>query len=306
MPMSFLALSVTLPTQQSAGRMRVWRALRALGSATLRDGVYLLPDSPAHTQALESIAEDVKSVAGTADIYCLDGRNDTQRQTLIALFDRQEDYAALLKAIQAANPAEAKAVRALQREFSALAAIDFFPGEARRQAEAALGALVAQASGEPIEATGRIRRLASAEFQGRVWATRNNPWVDRLASAWLIQRHIDPRARFVWLADPSLCPQEALGFDFDGAVFTHVEGRVTFEVLAASFGLADDPALGRIATIVHFLDVGGVPVAEAAGIEAVLAGARASAATDDELLSEASRLFDNLFIHYQEEHARAG
>jgi hypothetical protein len=304
--MSFLALSVTLPTQQSAGRMRVWRALRALGSATLRDGVYLLPDSPAHTQALESIAEDVKSVAGTADIYCLDGRNDTQRQTLIALFDRQEDYAALLKAIQAANPAEAKAVRALQREFSALAAIDFFPGEARRQAEAALGALVAQASGEPIEATGRIRRLASAEFQGRVWATRNNPWVDRLASAWLIQRHIDPRARFVWLADPSLCPQEALGFDFDGAVFTHVEGRVTFEVLAASFGLADDPALGRIATIVHFLDVGGVPVAEAAGIEAVLAGARASAATDDELLSEASRLFDNLFIHYQEEHARAG
>jgi hypothetical protein len=201
--MSFLALSVTLPTQQSAGRMRVWRALRALGSATLRDGVYLLPDSPAHTQALESIAEDVKSVAGTADIYCLDGRNDTQRQTLIALFDRQEDYAALLKAIQAANPAEAKAVRALQREFSALAAIDFFPGEARRQAEAALGALVAQASGEPIDAAGRIRRLASAEFQGRVWATRNNPWVDRLASAWLIQRHIDPRARFVWLADPS-------------------------------------------------------------------------------------------------------
>jgi hypothetical protein len=105
---------------------------------------------------------------------------------------------------------------------------------------------------------------------------------------------------------PALCPPEALGFDFDGAVFTHVEGRVTFEVLAASFGLADDPALGRIATIVHFLDVGGVPVAEAAGIEAVLAGARASAATDDELLSEASRLFDNLFIHYQEEHARAG
>jgi hypothetical protein len=304
--MSFLALSVTLPTQQSAGRMRVWRALRALGSATLRDGVYLLPDSPAHTQALGSIAEDVKSVAGTADIYCLDGRDDTQRQSLIVLFDRQEDYAALLKAIQAANPAEAKALRALQREFSALAAIDFFPGEARRQAEAALKALVARATGEPVDAAGRIRRLASAEFQGRVWATRKNPWVDRLASAWLIQRHIDPRARFVWLAEPTLCPPEALGFDFDGAVFTHVEGRVTFEVLAASFGLADDPALGRIATIVHFLDVGGVPVAEAAGIEAVLAGARASAATDDELLSEASRLFDNLFTHYQQEHARAG
>ncbi|MBK8640160.1 MAG: chromate resistance protein [Chromatiaceae bacterium] len=304
--MSFLALFVTLPTKQSAGRMRVWRALRALGSATLRDGVYLLPDSAAHAQALGSIAEDVKSVAGTADIYCLDGRDDTQRQTLIALFDRKEDYAGLLKAIQAANPAEAKTVRALQREFSALAAIDFFPGEAQRQAEAALAALAAQAAGEPVDAAGRIRRLASAEFQGRVWATRKNPWADRLASAWLIRRHIDPLARFVWLADPSLCPQEALGFDFDGAAFTHVEGRVTFEVLAASFGLTDDPALGRIATIVHFLDVGGVPVAEAPGIEAVLAGARASAVTDDELLSEASRLFDNLFTHYQQEPARDG
>ncbi len=306
MAMSFLAFSITLPTQQSAGRMRVWRALRALGSATLRDGVYLLPDSAAHAQALGSIAEDVKSVAGTADIYCLDGRDDTQRQTLIALFDRKEDYAGLLKAIQAANPAEAKTVRALQREFSALAAIDFFPGEAQRQAEAALAALAAQAAGEPVDAAGRIRRLASAEFQGRVWATRKNPWADRLASAWLIRRHIDPLARFVWLADPSLCPQEALGFDFDGAAFTHVEGRVTFEVLAASFGLTDDPALGRIATIVHFLDVGGVPVAEAPGIEAVLAGARANAVTDDELLSEASRLFDNLFTHYQQEPARDG
>ena len=302
--MSFLALFVTLPTQQSAGRMRVWRALRALGSATLRDGVYLLPDSPVHAQALESIAEDVKSVEGTAAIYCLEGRDEAQGQTLMALFDRQGDYAGLLKAIQAANPAAAKAVRALQREFSALAAIDFFPGEAQRQAEEALAALQARASGEPLDAAGRIRRLAGADFQGRTWATRHHPWVDRLASAWLIQRHIDPRARFVWLADPRLCPPEALGFDFDGAAFTHVEGRVTFEVLAASFGLADDPALGRIAAIVHFLDVGGVPVAEAAGIEAVLAGARATAANDDQLLSEACRLFDNLFTHYQQEHAR--
>ncbi|MFZ1575086.1 MAG: chromate resistance protein ChrB domain-containing protein [Chromatiaceae bacterium] len=302
--MSFLALFVTLPTQQSAGRMRVWRALRALGSATLRDGVYLLPDSPAHAQALGSIAEDVKSVEGTAAIYCLDGRDEAQGQTLMALFDRQGDYAGLLKAIQAANPAAAKAVRALQREFSALAAIDFFPGEAQRQAEEALVALQARASGEPLDGAGRIRRLAGADFQGRTWATRHHPWVDRLASAWLIQRHIDPRARFVWLADPRLCPPGALGFDFDGAAFTHVEGRVTFEVLAASFGLADDPALGRIAAIVHFLDVGGVPVAEAAGIEAVLAGARATAANDDQLLSEACRLFDNLVTHYQQEHAR--
>jgi hypothetical protein len=79
---------------------------------------------------------------------------------------------------------------------------------------------------------------------------------------------------------------------------------VSFEVLAASFGLESDPAITRIATIVHFLDAGGVPVPEASGIEAVLAGARATATDDDALLSEASRLFDNLYTNYMQEHHR--
>ena len=299
--MNFLALLVTLATKQSAGRMRAWRALRGLGSATLRDGVYLLPDTPEHARAFEQIAVDVRSVEGTAEIYRLDGRDEIQHQSLIALFDRGEDYAALLKSIHAANPADPKAVRLLHRELSALSAIDFFPGEARRQTEEALAALEAAASGEPINVSGKIRRLASADFSGRIWATRKHLWVDRMASAWLIQRYIDPDARFVWLDDPKRCPKKALGFDFDGAAFTHVGGLVTFEVLAASFGLRSDPAIIRIAAIVHFLDAGGVPVPEASGIEAVLAGARASAADDDALLIEASRLFDNLYHHYSQD-----
>jgi hypothetical protein len=299
--MTFLALFVTLATKQSAGRMRVWRALRALGSATLRDGVYLLPDTPEHAQAFEQIAADVRGVDGTAGIYRLDGRDEGQQQALIALFDRGEDYATLLKSIHAANPADSRAVRLLHREFSALSAIDFFPGEACRQAEEALAALEAAATGEPLNVSGKIRRLASADFSGCTWATRQHLWVDRMASAWLIQRYIDPEARFVWLDDPTRCPKKALGFDFDGAAFTHVGGLVTFEVLAASFGLESDPAIARIAAIVHFLDVGGIPMAEAAGIEAVLAGARAGATDDDALLIDASRLFDNLYKNYQQE-----
>ena len=121
-----------------------------------------------------------------------------------------------------------------------------------------------------------------------------------MASAWLIRRFIDKKAKFLWLDDPKKCPKSALGFDFDGAAFTHVGGRVTFEVLAASFGLDSDPALVRIAAIVHCLDVGGVPVAEAAGIEAVLAGARAATPDDDNLLIEASRVLDNLYRNYQQ------
>ncbi len=298
--MNFLALFVTLSTKQSAGRMRVWRALRSLGAATLRDGVYLLPEAAEHTTALEQIAGDVKSVEGTADIYLIKARDESQRQSLLTLFDRSEEYAQLLKTIKESEVGNAKALRSLRKEFSALSDIDFFPGEARRQAEEALAALEAAATGEPSNVKGKIRRLANTDFQGRIWATRKHLWVDRMASAWLIQRFIDRKASFLWLDNPKHCPKKALGFDFDGASFTHIDGHVTFEVLAASFGLTDDPAIARIAVIVHCLDVGGVPVAEAAGIEAVLAGARATAPDDDQLLNEASRLFDNLYTNYRQ------
>ncbi|KAF0162800.1 MAG: chromate resistance protein [Rhodocyclaceae bacterium] len=299
--MDFLALFVSLPTRQSAGRMRIWRALRALGCATLRDGVFLLPESAEHAAALAQVAADVNAAQGTADIYRLGGRNESQQAEIVALFDRTAEYARLLAAMAGADAGDAKALRGLRRDLAALVAIDYFPGEARRQAQEVFAALESAASGEPLATAGRIRRLASADFQGRTWATRKGLWVDRMASAWLIRRFIDKKARFLWLDNPKKCPKSALGFDFDGAAFTHVGGRVTFEVLAASFGLDGDPALARIAAIVHCLDVGGVPVAEAAGIEAVLAGARAAAPDDDKLLTEAGRVFDSLYKNYQQE-----
>lgn len=104
-----------------------------------------------------------------------------------------------------------------------------------------------------------------------MWATRRRPWVDRLASAWLIQRFIDPEARFLWLAAPEDCPATAVGFDYDGALFSHVGMRVTFEVLVRRFALeaAIPDALGRL---IHFLDVGGLSTPEAAGWKAFLQG----------------------------------
>ncbi|MBN8476107.1 chromate resistance protein ChrB domain-containing protein [Sulfuritalea sp.] len=299
--MDFLALFVSLPTRQTAGRMRIWRALRALGCATLRDGVYLLPDSGKHVAALDEVAAEVRAAQGMADVFLLGGRDESQQAAIIALFDRATDYAALLATMGRTDGNDGKALRGLKRDLAALVAIDYFPGEAQRQARAALAALEAAANGEPATTAGEIRRLASADFQGRTWATRKNLWVDRMASAWLIRRFIDRKAKFLWLDNPKKCPKAALGFDFDGAAFTHVGGRVSFEVLAASFGLDADPALSQIAAIVHCLDVGGVPVAEAAGVEAVLAGLRAASEDDDKLLTAAARVFDGLYQHYQQE-----
>jgi len=126
-------------------------------------------------------------------------------------------------------------------------------------------------------------------------------WVDRMASAWLIKRFIDPGAKFKWLDKPQDCPKSALGFDFDGATFTHVESLVTFEVLLASFVHEPDPALSRIAAVVHYLDVGGIPVPEARGMELILKGSRERCNSDNELFEEASRIFDDLYLTYTKE-----
>jgi hypothetical protein len=123
--------------------------------------------------------------------------------------------------------------------------------------------------------------------------------VDRVASAWLIRRFIDPAAQFLWLASPADCPADVLGFDFDGAAFTHVGPRVSFEVLAVSFGLDQDPGLVRMGRLVHYLDVGGVPVADAAGFASVMTGARARRGDDDDgLLGDIGTVLDCLYAAY--------
>lgn len=300
-------LIMTLPTPNATGRMRIWRALKALGSAVLRDGVYLLPDRPGFRQALEEQAEEVIQAGGSAHVVAIDSASQSQQQAFKSLFDRSEDYSKLTEAIRrAAEEVHSEAPAGLQRTisrlhrgFEAIVALDFFPGSAREQAAVALEDLEQAVSDrltpdEPHAVHRRIKRLSAEDYRGRLWATRRRPWIDRLASAWLIRRFIDPEARFLWLGSPADCPADALGFDFDGAAFTHVGARVSFEVLLASFGLTDK-ALQRLAALVHYLDVGGIPVAEAAGLDMLIQGMHRRLADDDELLAEAQKVFDSFY-----------
>ncbi|WP_044874504.1 chromate resistance protein ChrB domain-containing protein [Pseudomonas sp. LFM046] len=303
----WLSLVIGLPTANATARMRAWRALKGCGAAVLRDGVYLLPNTPGCRDELAAIERDILSINGTAYLLPIE---DPEGARFIPLFDRSQDYANLRAEIEACRNqlsadnalASTRQIRKLRKAFTQLADIDFFPGEARQQVDSALQDLETAISrtlsaDEPSSHEQSIAALRRSDYQGRLWATRKRPWVDRLASAWLIRRFIDRDARFLWLESPRDCPQDALGFDFDGATFSHVGQRVTFETLLASFQL-DEPALSKVATLVHYLDVGGIQPAEAAGIERVLAGLRESVTDDDQLLAAASAIFDSLLTAF--------
>jgi hypothetical protein len=283
----WILLITSLPTENAAVRMRTWRALKASGAAVLRDGVYLLPEVGGCREGFDALAADMMAAGGTALVMVVE---PPEGADFVALFDRTELYQALSQQITQAltilSPdtasEELKQARKLRKSFAAIAAMDFFVGDAQAQVERQLG------------------ELELADYQGRIWVTRERPWADRLASAWLIRRFIDPTARIRWLAQPGDRPKKSLGFDFDGAEFTHVGHRVTFEVLMASFGV-HAPGLARLAALVHCLDVGGLQPAEAVGLEAVLKGLQTQLLDDDALLAAASLVLDGLLAGFSSE-----
>lgn len=302
---AWLTLVMSLPTQNATARMRIWRALKGLGCAALRDGIYLLPYGVEAKRNLEKQLSEIQSAGGSGHVVVMNAINEEQAKTFRNLFDRTAQYTSSMQAASELQSSlrdldETQARRAmnrLRRELLEITAIDFFPGPAKEHATAALLQLETKierlhSPGEPHAIAGRMKRRDTLEYQGRVWATREHPWVDRLASAWLIKRFIDKKARFLWLKKPKDCPRSAVGFDFDGAEFSHVGAKVTFEALLASFSLEDDAALSRLGSVVHYLDVGGVPAPEAAGLEIVLRGARATFQRDDDLLKHALKIFD--------------
>ncbi|WP_053572986.1 chromate resistance protein ChrB domain-containing protein [Caballeronia cordobensis] len=304
-------LILTLPTENATARMRFWRALKAKGCAVLRDGIYLLPFTVERETALRELATAIGESGGTAHLLRAPGLDQEQEAEFRDLFDRSNDYDALIGALSDARKivfgqAETELRRLMQRlrkDYESIIAIDFFPTEAATRAEVAWQDFVTHVDtvmspGEPHPAEREVRTLTLKDYRGRTWATRQRIWVDRVASAWLIRRFIDPDSRFIWLPTPDACPLNALGFDFDGAAFTHVGERVTFEVLMASFKLESDSALLRLAAMVHALDVGGAPVPEAIGFEAIMAGARERTADDDALLDEISRVLDSMYTHF--------
>jgi hypothetical protein len=308
---AWLVLITNLPGHNPTLRMRTWRALKAAGAGLLRDGAYLLPQSDAAREVFEGQAREIQAAGGSAHLLSLDAESNQQAQGFTALFDRAGDYGEIIGRLGAfkrelgklSEPEARQRLAGVNREVAGIVSRDFFPGESRKQMEDALAdaetALNARFSpDEPHRAHRRLQPRNHQDYRARTWATRERLWIDRVASAWLIRRFIDRKARFLWLKAVKDCPKGAVGFDFDGAEFTHVDSRVTFEVLLASFDLERDTGLVRLGALVHHLDVGGIPIPEAPGFATIMAGARSLQPNDTALLKAMTPVLDSLYAGY--------
>jgi hypothetical protein len=307
----WLLLVTNLPGRNPTLRMRIWRALKSAGAGLLRDGAYLLPNSERSREVLEEQGAEIKAAGGLVQVLSFDAESPEQDAELMALFDRTEEYAEAIQRLDALKGELAKLTElearqrlaGIVREVAAIVARDFFPAESRKQMEGALadaeGVLNARfAPDEPHAAHRKIRPRDRKDYTGRTWATRERLWIDRVASAWLIRRFIDPKAKFLWLKRVKDCPKSAVGFDFDGAEFTHLDSKVTFEVLVSSFSLEQDLGLAKLGALVHHLDVGGIPIAEGPGFATIMAGARWLQKDDDALLKAMTPVLDSLYAGY--------
>jgi hypothetical protein len=302
----WLVTIAQLPVEDPASRMRVLRTLESLGVAVMREGVYLLPDSASNRRALEALAEYIGKIAGSVHVLQASGVTSAQHEALMRLFDRSARYEELIKTVKSlrigfghSDPsAISRVMHKQRRDFEAIAALDFFPSAARERAEAALVEGEAEVRKLLFPPNAQAPLVPGEALLGRTWVTRKPLWADRLACAWLIRRFVDPEATLTWLEKTQPLPADAIGFAFEGAHFANSETRVSYEEMLLKLHLARNAALAKIGSIVHFLEVRGAPVAEAAGVQTLLQGAQRRSTSERELLSEAEKTFDLLYEAY--------
>jgi len=304
----WLLCVASMPADDPASRMRVLRTLESLGTTVLREGVYLLPETEANRRSLETLAEYIGKSHGSAHVLCVSATSPAQHEAFARLFDRSARYEDLIKTVESLSigyghsdpSAIARVLHKQRREFEAIAALDFFPTQARERAQAALAKADAAVRQLLFPAGPQAGLGAGEKLLGRTWATRKPLWADRLACAWLIRRFVDPEARLLWLDKSETAPPEAIGFGFEGAHFTNSEDRVTYEQMLARLKLGDNPALAKIGSIVHFLEIRGATVPEAAGVQTLLQGALRRSPKETDLLGEVEKTFDLLYEAYFE------
>ncbi|HXO19831.1 MAG TPA: chromate resistance protein ChrB domain-containing protein [Thermoanaerobaculia bacterium] len=307
-----------LPPKPLYLRARIRQRLARVGAVALKNSVYVLPQSNRSVEDFQSIAEEAVDGGGEAFVGAVDFLGRPSDEEIEERFRRERaaDYgelSALARELlrqarrggigaSAEGDLSSRASR-LQKRLGEAIALDFFAAPERAVAEAALRQLETQvqAAGGPTQAPAGAGRQRFAKLAGLTWVTRKGVHVDRIASAWLIRRFIDPAARFRFADSQS--PEAGHGemrFDTVGGEFTHEGDRCSFETLVARLGLRD-PAVSQIAEIVHDIDLkdGKFGRADAPGILQLVNGLALSHPEDVDRLDRGFALFDDLYESFR-------
>ena len=305
---TLLLLLVGLPPTPSSLRVRVWRRLRSLGAVPLKRSAYLLPDTPERYEDFQWLAQEIQRDGGEATLIRVQQIENLSEADVLRLFHepRDGDYRQLAaryrKALSSLDQKSASKRARAQEELSRLAKdhqrirdVDFFdaPGgaEVRRLEE-----VIAMRTRRPESPRPPARpTLDLSALRGRRWVTRPRPHIDRIASAWLIKRFIDPDAEFVF-ASPAEFPKDAIPFDAPGVELSHRGEDCTFETLVTQARLRDR-RLARLAEVVHEADLrdGKYPHEEARGIDVAVRALLAASADDHQVLAQGMALVEGLY-----------
>ena len=298
-PAPWLLLVFSLPAKSASQRVEVWRKLQRYGTLPLRSSGHVLPNSAINQERMEWLATAIRTYKGQASVVQVQGFDDLPAEQLKRLFveARSRDYQKLMheaKRLLVLPPARRPTGRLnrIRRRFLELIDIDFFENPLRTR----LDKLLAQADESETARSGRDHKRKAGEYHNRVWMTRPRPGIDRVSSAWLIRRFIDPKARFVFGTEPSVHP-DAIPFDmFCPEGFGHRGEDCTFETLYKQFAIRDSK-VKRIAQIIHDADLGDEKFGriEGQGLDRVLNGWAKQDLPDDELLRRGTELIEGLY-----------
>lgn len=315
----WLLLMHQIPPKPAYLRVKVWRRLQTVGAVALKSSVYALPHSEEALEDFQWIAEEIRNGGGEASLCeasFVEGLSDEEIQALF-VDARDTEYARLAQDARAVLSAHSHAAAQtserrvelasqlgrLKRQFAQLSAIDFFKAPKRETVAALIADIESrlQAAGEG-EREATDGRPVNDRLSGRTWVTRKDVRIDRIASAWLIKRFIDPEARFKFVVSRGYKPARGeLRFDMFDAEFTHEGDRCTFEVLVERGGRKGDRALRHIAEIVHDIDLKDRKFEreEAPGIARLVTGLAMAGANDEARLARGASLFDDLYESFR-------
>ncbi len=300
----WLLLIHQLPPTPNYLRVKVARRMQRIGAVAIKNTVYALPATESTLEDFQWTIREIRAEGGEANLFearVIEGLTDGEIQQLFKSA-RDEDYeeiAAEARGLQREDRQQlAVEIVRLRKRIADVQSIDFF-GAPKGQIAVALVEELALVVEDSTHAASEAETIET--YRGRTWVTRAGVHVDRMASAWLIRRFVDPDARFKFVTGKQYAPKDGeVRFDMYDAEFTHDGDRCTFEVLADRMRL-NDSALCAIAEVIHDIDLRETKFdrAETAGIAVLVASIAMAHREDQARIDRASEVFDDLYVYYQ-------